>query len=48
MLLHDLPVLLRELCDFIYPYDSTRIEMAPALASSVIDTVKNVRYDIQH
>jgi hypothetical protein len=48
MLLHNLPVLLRELCDFIYPYDSTRIEMAPALASSVIDAAPNVRYDARH
>jgi len=47
MLLHNLPVLLRGLCDFIYPYDSTRIEMAPALAS-VIDAVENVRYDAQY
>jgi len=40
MLLHNLPILLRVLCDFILTENSTRIEMARALAS-VIDAVEN-------
>jgi hypothetical protein len=40
MLLKNLPVLLRGLCDFTLSEDSTKVEIARALAS-VIDVVEN-------
>ncbi|MDM8565110.1 hypothetical protein QUF74_05600 [Candidatus Halobeggiatoa sp. HSG11] len=47
MLLHNLPVLLRGLCDFVLTEESSKIEIARALAS-VIDAVENVKRETRH
>ncbi len=47
MLLTNLPVLLRGLCDFTLTEDSTKIEIARALVS-VIDAVENVERETRH
>ena len=46
-MLQNLPVVLRGLCDFVLTEDSTKFEIARALAS-VIDAVENIRYETRH
>lgn len=46
-LLRNLPNLLKGLCDFVLTEESSKLDIARALAS-VIDAVENVQYKTRH